>query len=242
MKINKLKWDSEFFGFQVAEIMGEEKDENLLLNIKNKLSSENIDLAYYRSDRILPENSDDNFYFQYVLKRLPLYKEVKIHNLFHPNISVYSQDTVDPDLIRLAQLAGRMGRFGRDPNITTQQCDKIFENLIINSVNKKLASEVLVYREEGKIIGFCSIKRMGEEAYIPLIAVLPEFEGKGAAFHLMSAVETFLFDSECKVAIGGTQDFNKHAIKAFVRFGLKIGEPEYVYHIWKKDLIKLKNE
>lgn len=238
MEIKTLTWDSNYFGLNVVEIS---KLNDILYSpskIISKLSDHNVDLAYCKSPKIIENTQNAQYHFQYVLKRLPLFQEIKENAPFHPKVSEYKKKgEVDRNLIKLAQLTGRVGRFGNDPNVSSRQCDEIFKSLIVNSIEGDLASDILVYRENEEIVGFCTIKIDDDEGYIPIIGVFPEYAGSGVGFSLMKAIETYLYNKGCKYAIGGTQDFNEQAIKAFVRFGMSLGEPEYVYHIWNKNRI-----
>jgi len=176
----------------------------------------------------------DIYKIKFIIKRIPLEKINLIHTPFHQNIELYKEDYVDEALIRLAQRAGRQGRFGNDTNISDTLCDEIFKNWMINSVNKKMASHILVYKVANKIVGFATIDIRGGKGYTPLFAVDQKFEGKGISFALMRAVETILKEEGCPIAVGGTQELNQKALRVYQRYGLIPQEPEYVYHLWKK--------
>ncbi|WZL88699.1 GNAT family N-acetyltransferase [Salinimicrobium sp. 3283s] len=230
-----LEWDSQFFGFNVAKV----KKDLLLKNpdtpkLFETLDSQKVKLAYSINSSELFNASQNLYEIKYIVKRIPLQKKVEKVYPIHPNINLYEERTVDPSLIKLAQLAGRQGRFGQDPNIPLELCDKIFESYIVNSVNKKMASHILTYRVEGEIVGFATIDIREDKGYTPLFAVNRAFEGKGISFALMRAAETILKEENCPIAVGGTQKLNVKALKVYQRFGLIPQEPEYVYHLWKK--------
>lgn len=236
-EIKILKWDSEFFHFPVAEIpKGSISSKKEWEKVRTELREFNVKLAYYRTDNAIESFPEGEYDFQFILKKLPLVKKVDKNAVLHPKVSLYKKDYPERNLIELAQLAGRMGRFGKDKAITIEQCDEIFKSLIINSIKKIAASHVLVYKEKDEIVGFCNIqiKKEKNEAYVPLIAVKKQYEGTGASFALMNGVEKILFDEGIKTVIGGTQDFNIQAVKSFERYGLTVEEPEYVYHLWRK--------
>jgi len=229
-----LDWDTRFFDFNVVEI---KKDVLTSINVKeilDDLASSQIKLGYYTSSNLIAGLKSDVYEIKFIIKRIPLEKKILIHSPFHENIELYKEDYVDEALISLAQLAGRQGRFGNDTNISDTLCDEIFKNWMINSVNKKMASHILVYKVANKIVGFATIKIREGKGYSPLLAVDRKFEGMGVSFALMRAAETILKEEGCQIAVGGTQELNQKALRVYQRYGLMPQDPEYVYHLWKK--------
>lgn len=231
-----LDWDSNFFNFPVARIENNILSKDNYLKILDGLYAENIQLAYYFSKIPFLENAGNSLYdICPIFKKIPIIKPIREVSKLNCNISLYTEEYPEEDLIILAQLAGKQGRFGRDQKIPDSKCDELFKHWIINSVNKSIADEVYVYREGKNIIGFATIKIVGNKGYAPLFAVNRSFEGKGVSFALMRAVETRLFECGCEYVISETQDLNKKALAIFKRFGLEFQAPEYVYHLWKKN-------
>lgn len=230
-----LNWDTQFFKFKVVEIMKDVLSNFDIEVVLSDLVKNQIKLGYYTSSFPLKKDLKNNFYdINFIMKRIPLEKKMLINPPLHENIELYSEDNVDEELIKLAQLAGRQGRFGNDSNISNTLCDEIFKNWMINSVNKKMASHILVYKISNKIIGFATINIRDGKGYTPLFAVDRKFEGKGVSFALMRAVETILVEEGCPIAVGGTQELNQKALRVYERYGLIPQEPQYIYHLWKK--------
>jgi ribosomal protein S18 acetylase RimI-like enzyme len=231
-----LDWDSSFFNFKVAEIeknaLQETSDSE---NILKSLLNEKVRLAYYYSQEELDFNLSTDYEIDLIINRVPLEKKIVNDFPIHKNISFYTEDYTDESLIELAQLAGRQGRFGLDPKISNEQCDGIFKNWIINSVNKKMASHILVYKEKSEIVGFATIDVKDGKGYTPLFAVKRKFEGKGVSFALMRAIETVLKKEGCPIVVGGTQELNEKALKVYKRYGLTPKKREFIYHLWKKN-------
>lgn len=229
-----LNWDTEFFRFKVAKIAN---DLSLDIDYATKeLNKGSIKLAYLFSNKPLEDSVLNNEFYNIFLvhKRIPLVKTLTKVTKIHEKISLYKKTFPEDELISLAQLAGSHSRFGADPNIPRDKFNELFKLWMINSVKKKIASEVLVYREEGKIIGFGTIKVENGVAQTPLFAVERKHEGKGVSFALMRAIETILLERGCKKVLGGTQEMNKKALAVYERYGLELQDPEYVYHFWKR--------
>jgi dTDP-4-amino-4,6-dideoxy-D-galactose acyltransferase len=231
-----LEWDSNFYGMNVARLVDNSLNHRGVHLLK-VLYNNDVDLAYYSSHQELTQDLMDNSLYQIisVVKRIPLIKTASGVYDIHQNISTYEKDYPEPELIKLAQLAGRQGRFSKDPNISKEKCDELFLHWIVNSVNKKMADEIIVYRLDEKIVGFATIKIEKGVGYTPLLAVNPKYEGKGISFALMRAIETRLVGYKCEKVIGGTQDLNLKALKVYERYGLLPQPAEFVYHLWKRN-------
>lgn len=230
-----LDWDSNFFDFPVAKIENNVLTDNNYLKLLDELFEENIQLAYCSSKFPFVDQIDNLLYDIFpIITNIPIVKQLNKASKINSKISLYTEEYPDEDLIRLAQLAGKQGRFGKDPNMSESKCDELFKLWIINSVNKKFADEVYVYREDDKIVGFSTIKIVDGIGYAPLLAVDRNYEGKGISFALMNAVASVLFDKNCLKLLSDTQQTNKKALKIFERFGFEFNPPEYVYHLWKK--------
>lgn len=228
------EWDTSFFGYKVAKTGIDYLWSNQLDRLKLMYDND-IKLIVFNSSKPDFEKVVNKYYeIVQVYTRIPIIKEVKTLTTNHPNISSYEGEFPTPELIALAKLAGKDGRFGRDSRISKMQYDKIFEEWILNSVNRTVADEVLVFNHNGKVVGFGSIKIEGENGFAPLFAVDREYEGKGVSFALMRAIENKLIEQECKYLVSGTQEINRKALSSFKRFGFELQTPEYVYHLWKK--------
>lgn len=231
-----LEWDSDYFGFKVAKInkgiLSKELEDCF-----GQLKENNVKLAYYFSNLPLTSSVIENKFYEVSLvhKRIPLIKTLSKSTVIHEKISLYNKSYPEDELIELAQLAGSYSRFGVDVHIPKDQFNKLFEIWIINSVKKEMASDVLVYREKDKIIGFATIKMEDGIAHTPLFAVARPFEGKGVSFALMRAIETILLERGCTKVLGGTQEINIKALKVYERYGLVVQKPEYVYHFWRRN-------
>jgi len=229
------EWDTNFFGFKVVKVLDDFLDRETKLKLKS-LYEEKTELIYYTSkDSNFAEFENPFYDISLVSTRVPIIKKMTNSTKIHPNISLYNELPPDESLISLARSAGEHGRFGKDSRISEQVFNQIFQHWITNSIKKVLAEEVIVYKENGKIIGFATIKTEGNKGYAPLLAVDRSFEGKGVSFALMRAVETRLVEHGCDHVMSGTQEINKKALAIFKRYGTESQPPEYIYHLWKKN-------
>lgn len=229
-----LNWDSDFFGVKVAQVekncFSEENKGSLLKQLKD----EEVELAYYISDGPFENNENDLYKFIQVNRRVPIKKKLSGPVKIHKNISSYEQNSPSSELINLAQRAADWSRFKFDPNISSGKVKDLYDIWISNSVKKGENSDLLIYKEEGKILGFVTLSFHPPKGTTPLFAVSREAEGKGVSFALMRAADTFLYQKGCTYYTSATQADNRTAVTVFKRHGFEISPVEYVYHLWKK--------
>ncbi|MHA6280382.1 GNAT family N-acetyltransferase [Salinimicrobium sp. CAU 1759] len=232
-----LKRDSDFFGIKVAKITED------LLNLDKvqielelkKLFDADVELAYYYSSLPLPEDFTSQFYNSILVdERIKLKKPLNRNSHIHHNISLYKDSYPGADLIALAQLAGHHTRFYLDPNISKEKYNELFKNWTVKSVQKEMASHVLVYKMDSKIVGFATIKKDVEYPQIALLAVDPMVEGKGVAFALFLSIEKILLDEGYEFVTGVTHAKNRKALALYYRLGCQGNKIEYGYHFWRK--------
>ncbi len=232
-----LTRDSDFFKFKVAKIpdnylnlAGPQIDGEL-----KKLFDEEVTLAYYYTNKPIPDNFTSSYFdFKLVDEKITLTKPLNSSAYIHPNISLYKKSYPDNDLIRLAQLAGQHTRFYLDSQIPKEKYDVLFKNWIVKSVQKEMASHVLVYEIDNKIIGFATIKKGEGHPHISLLAVDPLFEGKGISFALLLAAEKILLDEGFQFVSGASHVKNLKAMAVYYRHGSQDEKIEYGYHFWRK--------
>lgn len=229
-----LDWDSRFFNIRIAQIR-----KNLFLEQNrevcfNNLVAANVGMAYYTCDLPLEEDSRDLYDFHLVDQKVSVRKELFSGFPLHEKIGFFDAPNPSQDLIDLAHRAGNFSRFSADPYISDEKVKELYEIWITKSVEKEMASEILVYREKGEIKGFITLKIDPPHGQTPLFAVSRNSEGKGVSFALMRAADSVLYERGCTYLTSATQAYNKAAVTVFKRHGGKIGSVEYVYHLWKK--------
>ncbi|WP_051935900.1 GNAT family N-acetyltransferase [Salegentibacter sp. Hel_I_6] len=229
-----LDWDSDFFGVKVAKIDPKLKIENYNKLIQN-LDKENIELAYFNSDFVLP--SSDLYEVIKLDNKIALSKKLGTRKDFHPGIRFYTNSTPTPEMFQLSKRIARRSKFYDDANISKKKVYELYELWLDKSVKGILADAVIVYEENGVILGLVSIKiNEKNEGIIPLLGVDAKHEGKSISFYLMAAVETYLLENNCEVLISSTQAQNLKALKVYERFGVHCEKGLYINHLWRKPI------
>ena len=238
LEIENLEWDSNFFGFPVGKIVQEIEFSNQLEQIYQKTD---LNLVYYFTKVEMNEDLLKSRYFNIILvdAKVAIHKQLNKKATVHPKVEVYKEEEVDPELMRLALTAGLHSRFFKDKNISHSKSKELYEIWIAKSVKRILADIVLVYREKGKIIGFMTILTQGIQPHVSLLAVDPQFEGRGVSFALMNSMEGILLSKGFNVVKSETQDQNKKALSIYRRQGVEFGEKHFVYHFWRNKVSNL---
>ena len=105
---------------------------------------------------------------------------------------------------------------------------------MINSINRKIAKEVLVFTEGNDIAGFVTLGEKNNRADIGIIAVDLNFRGKGIGKTLMYSAEKWFSNLGYQSIQVVTQGDNSPACRLYESCGYKVDTVSYFYHIWKK--------
>ncbi|WP_306352881.1 GNAT family N-acetyltransferase [Flavobacterium sp. '19STA2R22 D10 B1'] len=229
MKIETLQWDSEFFNKKIGMLTLADT-----LNTAYSLE-ESFDMLYVQSD------------FDHTLEIknfIPGFEEVKIvfhKKEFNPlkesNKNIYSsnEENVELDLLyNLAYESGKFSRFNLDQHFKKKDFERLYQIWITNSLNKKFATDLLVYKEEQTVQGFVTYKIHDNHAVIGLIAVSPEAQGKGIGGQLIDFVEDLLIRQNVHELRIPTQQINESACRFYSKKGYEIMQQTHIKHYYKK--------
>ena len=228
--IEKLEWDSAFFGYQVGKVILKSIDEYDLINLVNERS---MKLIYIFSD--VPVIHDKLFH-----------SDTKV--VFHKNLHnildklIYQSDCITYDekifsyhkLEELTIESGKFSRFRIDPKFKNNEFEKLYKEWISKSCRKEIALEVLVYMVNKELAGFITITKKSKTlSDIGLIAVNPRYQGKGIGSILIKAAEEYSIRNGFTEIQVVTQEFNKNAVKLYLKNNFKLDQRTFVYHYWK---------
>lgn len=230
-----LDWDSQFFNYKVALLDSEkiqsEADVNVCLKELKKMQYR---LAYIF---IPSQNSKLNEIVKQqggiLVDAKTTYATSSIRGEeVSTNIISFLDNKPGKDLLDLAIESGIYSRFSKDKNFKNNEFGRLYTEWITNSVNRKIADEVLVYNENNKISGFVTLKADGSNGKIGLIAVSAALRGKGIGRELMKASHNWYLSKKLTTATVITQGENKPACKLYEKCGYHISEVQNVYHFW----------
>ena len=208
------------------------------MNLINELSKQNIELAYYSSAFPLDQSLLETAKCAIILvdKKTTFKKFIDQNTPFCDSVSKYQDVYPEQKLLDLSIESGVFSRFKVDGKIGMIKFKELYKTWMINSVNKKIAKEVLVYKTKGIIRGFVTLGEKNLRADIGTIAVEGNSRGKGIGKSLMLSAENwFLNNTAYKEIQVVTQGDNTPACMLYEKCGYTIDNVEYFYHVWNKD-------
>ncbi len=238
--VSKLEWDSSFFELNVGNIKGTIKEQADLDILEGIIREHNYALCYYTTAEKLPESLSvgNGLEINLVDYKVTYLKEItgpfqKNQNPFilpAKNLSSGQKNT----LRKLAIQSGAFSRFKNDKKIQIEKFEEMYALWMTNSLNGKIADEVMVYMVEDIIAGFFTVGVRNNRAEITLMAVDEPFRGRGIANAMIMCAESYFFEKGEKTIQIITQLENRAACMLYEKNGYKIEKVMNVYHFWAK--------
>jgi dTDP-4-amino-4,6-dideoxy-D-galactose acyltransferase len=227
-KFKNLSYDSQLFGYKVAELINI-NDKYELLDILRYLKENNYKLCYYFVENDFDEKNkwieSCNGYLIDV--KVTLRKSLVNVDVKDNEIKIYESHYLSDDLISLALQSGSYSRYKRDKLFVNNE----FYNLYYDWIRKSV-DYVLIYENSNKIVGMATIKINMPDAVIGLIAVDNNFKGKGIGRKLLQKVDFIAKTNMCEKIIVSTQELNVEALNFYQKNMYEIFSKKYVYHFW----------
>ena len=233
-----LNWDTGFFGFPVAKITDSRAAVEVLQSAVAQMRHQQIRLAYWAAEIDSPEIHqliaslggrlvDEKLTFIATLQSLPD-RELPALRRVEP----YQAGMSMTELKDLSVQSGQYSRFVVDPQFPAAKARELYEEWIIRSVDKTVAEEVLVIRQDDHIAGMATLVRSGEAGSIGLIAVAERFRGQKMGEALVRASQIWWKERGCQQIRVVTQEANEPAKRLYQKCGFEVQKREYFYHIW----------
>lgn len=229
LKINRLDWDSDFFGIEVGQL---QMDKNSEPDLSNAIEYEFIEVKQYQNDSIKIIGFENNFQET----KLIFSKKITNTNTTFPDFIFDNDNKQVPNtlLYPLAYESGKYSRYKLDIHFKENQFKNLYQKWIDNSVNKQFADKVFYILESDIIQGFVTIKKNDEFATIGLIAVLESSQGKGFGSLLLKKAEDYCISESIYELRIPTQKENLQACNFYYKQRYTIFEESIIKHYWKK--------
>jgi dTDP-4-amino-4,6-dideoxy-D-galactose acyltransferase len=233
LSFEKIKFDSELFGFNVAKILPTELSKFELNAIVKQLKTEKIKLVYWAAKNDFSETLTD-VKLIFCGKRVTYFRELAQEKTVLTTFSVaeYQEPIANQDLESLVFSAGRYSHFKIDSNFPLDLFHKLYRKWIDNSVKKINAKKVLVIKDGQKILAMITLGVKDGRGDIGLLAVDPKAQGKGLGKTLVIAGINFFIEQGLKIAQVVTQGENQEACALYQKCGFKQEKVESYYHLW----------
>jgi dTDP-4-amino-4,6-dideoxy-D-galactose acyltransferase len=231
-----LKWDSDFFGYKVAQILNQDIDEQYFTETINYLKTQNYRLVYLKTE---PENTKLNDF----AKRNKIFladkkvtfsiKFSEADNFSESNeIKDYKHDFVSDDLLKLAYQCGEFSRFKIDKNFKNREFEKLYQIWIEKSVKKEIAEKIFAYYIENSVSGMITLTKKNNIGIISLIGVDSNFRGQKIGQKLIEQTKNYFKQQNIFKIDVVTQLDNQTACNFYKKCGFKISKIENIYHLW----------
>ncbi|MBF6608407.1 MAG: GNAT family N-acetyltransferase [Flavobacterium sp.] len=221
-EIKRLEWDSDFFGIEVGEWIGDGIAE----------SAGHFDLLYRETSALINEKMP-GFECSFLEQKLIFGKDL-LHTVSVDNaIRDYSSEKSTMELYQLAYESGKYSRFKLDPRMKSDDFERMYRLWLDNSVSKTFATGVLIYQIDEIVAGFVTYAIKGRVGNIGLIAVSPSYQGRGIGKKLVTAVESALISNGIFELQIPTQSSNIEACAFYKKLGYNIIMSKHIKHFWK---------
>ena len=225
--IEKLVWDSDFFGYPVGRLEIGNSDQIQLIPFLEE--GKKYKLIYLISEERLNVQIKN---LQLVDVKTRLRKKIRTKFLtLDENIGEYTGEQ-DDQLKKLALQSGIYSRFRIDAHFTNNEFEKLYVKWIEDSIKKTIADKVIVYKDDGKCNGFVTIKFKGDFTEIGLIAVDEQSRGNGIAKRLLNHAERIAVSNGFNKIEVVTQFENLPAMSLYKNAGYQIISKKFIYHLW----------
>lgn len=238
LSLEKLSWDSGFFGLEVGRIVVSRNNVKNISELKSLVCDSAMDLIYVFVDGTLLEAEKDAV--QKILvelsgvmydRRMRFLKRMESRSM-KTQSGVGVAKRISQPLESLAYDSGVYSRFALDPKLS-----KFFRPMYRRWMEKELTNaQVFVWPDADAPQGMATVSAQEGLGKIGLVAVAAESRGKGIALELMAAVDDWLATNgieECEVV---TQGQNLAAQALYRKVGFKCAEQQDVWHVWGKDI------
>ena len=234
-----LPWDSKFFGFPVARVLGDILTTDHSDAIERWCEEREIQCLYFlaRSDDAGTVALAEARGFHLVDVRMTLEQAVSDaprSGTAKPASGIRGAEIDDlPELRRIARLSHTDTRFFFDGRFLRERCESLYETWIQSSF-EGFAQAVFVSEVKGRIAGYvtCHLSKEGDEGSIGLIAVDAPHQGKGLGRQLVAAAMEWFTSQNVHPVSVVTQGRNIAAQRLYARTGFIPRTLELYYHCW----------
>lgn len=241
--LKELVWDSDHFGFRVAQIESWDLAEEALEDTLQAARRAGVTLVYWAAspDRVVPDSLlalyggalvDWKVTFGADLARLEQggrndESPVAVQE-FHPGPAT-------PPLVELGIAAGAYSRFWTDRRIDREKAESLYAIWIDRCACRELADVVLVAHPRDRaeaMQGMITVRLQAGIGSIGLVAVDRHCRGKGVGRRLLQAAHDWMADRSVRRARVVTQRSNEPACHLYRRAGYEVEEVRQLYHFW----------
>lgn len=244
--ITHLPWDSEFFGFKTGKATDADVASIEFSELEQMIREQQYRLVYFMAPGLHSQQRHlQTEPFHLLMKQAGatlVDNKVVYSKTANACLKSYKHEQIVPEnsiplpekLQALALQAGEHSRFKTDPRFPEHLFVRMYMEWLIKSVTGEMASEVLVWLDEYRIIrGFITVKHHGGYSDIGLIAVDESSRGQSVGSLLMKAAEASCVRAGNSSIQVVTQLDNHAACRFYEKNDFKVKDITAIYHWWE---------
>ena len=226
--IERLDWDSSFFGYEVGKIHFED---NAISDFDNFIQkTKEFKLIYLFSNKSITLPNLELLDRKVVLSQFCT--EIVNENKILMQSFDFNKHSFD-ELKELALESGIYSRFYIDKNFKNKEYEKLYTRWIENAVNDIETFDIIIAVRNGSIIGFVTVnKKNSLLADIGLVAVSKNSRGLGVGKQLMQEAIIRSQKAGFKEIQVVTQMNNVAAMNLYLSANFIIKKITNIYHLW----------
>lgn len=230
MKVERLDWDSNFFGLRIGRAIVSSEEEGAALASQRKNLKEDYDLLYLFTSHGMRFPDD----------KAKLVDEKVVYSLSkvvpseaNPSVELWDANKgVTDELLHLALVSGKYSRFKLDDSLPSGSYERLYSRWIEQSVNHAIATEVFCYMVNIIPKGLVTLDRKNGVGTIGLVAIHEEFQGRGIGSALIRHVIRYAQAGQCIKLSVATQHDNIPACRLYEKNGFETESVTDVWHWW----------
>lgn len=232
--LERLAWDSEFFGFGVGRVTAARLTPEEAAGCARVARELGLRCLYFLAGPDDPATwrAAIGAGFDPIDVRVELDRDLA-KTTPPPSASSARATTADiPDLLELAHGSFRQSRFFRDGRFPPGKAEELFSTWVRSGIEGP-DRFALLHRVSGKIAGFVSARMASPDAgRIELVAVSPAFQGKGVGARLLDETAAELAARGARSAVVVTQGSQTAAVRLYERAGFRARSVGLWFHGW----------
>jgi len=230
--IERLDWDSAFFGFETGLIQESPKLNSDIIQAKN----EHYKLLYLFGNENFTVKPDltATYDIQLVDRKVlyQMYLQKKVIPKTDATISEFKETKPTKALYDLAYESGQFSRFKLDAHFEHGAFERMYNSWMEQSVNNQLADYIFVSTYDNETTGMVTLKIKENIAHIGLLAISSTQQGKGIGRKLINRCLKTAIENECSTLEVPTQAANKQACGFYESCGFSVKSIKNIYHLW----------
>ena len=232
--IERLAWDSDFFGIEVARLRAGRLDAASLPSAMQALQRSCASLAYVVTDEPIEPAAAARFGLVHRDAKTTYARAIGDGLAAVAGVTVREAQPVEElaQLRALAVASGASSRFRLEERLPAGKAAELYERWMDNSLTGALAAKVLVAVRAGAVVGMVTVGERAGAADIGLIAVDEAARGGGVGGALVAAALAWGRSAGLDQATVVTQGHNRAACALYERCGYAVRDTVQVYHAW----------